>query len=166
MLSIVIELPKVELSKDEFGKNTLYQISTARSSGLEAFLTISFLITSRSMSTLFLSIRGLRIISESTSKVRGTSEYEELNSEVKLAKGFINGSTLANMETSYDYAGWYSTAELLWPDKVESVEERLSNINKVTASDVHKVARKYLTKDNWHMAAVGNVDQGNIIVNL
>jgi predicted Zn-dependent peptidase len=86
--------------------------------------------------------------------------------ELELAKGFMEGSILSSMETSWDYADWYAYDELYWPRNVESVEERIMRIKQVSKEDVEKVAKKYLTQDNWHLAAVGEIEERDIKVDL
>src|SRR3989344_6901814 len=87
-------------------------------------------------------------------------------SELELTKGFMQGTILSRVETSWDYADWYAYDELHWPSYVESVEERVMNIKKVSKEDVERVAKKYLTGSNWHLAVVGDVKENEIKVDL
>ncbi len=86
--------------------------------------------------------------------------------ELELTKGFISGNTLSNVETSRDYEDWYALDELYWPENMDSPEERVVKIQKVTKKDVEDVARKYLTKDNWYLAVVGDINEKDLKVNL
>jgi len=86
--------------------------------------------------------------------------------ELKLYKGYITGSMLAGMQTPWDYLNYYAADELYDPGTIESVEERVKNINKITRSQVNDVARKYLREDNWYMALVGDNKPGDIDFHL
>lgn len=103
------------------------------------------------------------ILSEELNKLkRGELDLKDL---VRL-KGYIEGSLITSVETSEDYHNWYAKNELFWPEDVESVEERIENIKKVTSKEVFEVANKYLTKDNWQMAVVGDVKEKDFSVEL
>lgn len=86
--------------------------------------------------------------------------------ELSLAKGYIEGSESSGIETSWDYTDWYAYDELFWPEKVESVEERIANIQKVTKEEVELVAKKYLTKENWYMGVTGDIKEKEIKLEL
>jgi len=86
--------------------------------------------------------------------------------ELNLAKGFLGGSTLSGIETSWDYANWYALDELYWPDKVESPEQRIKRINRVKLEEVESVAKKYLKEDSWNLAVLGNVQKSEVKVEL
>ncbi len=86
--------------------------------------------------------------------------------ELAIAKGYLEGTMLSSIETSWAYLNWYAKDELLWPDKVESVEERISRLKKVTSGDVQRVAKKYITGQNWYLAVVGDVSEKDIKVEL
>lgn len=105
----------------------------------------------------------IKVLCEELVRIREKGITDE---EMKLAKGFIAGTTLSSMETSRDYLEWYVGDELYWPGKMDSVEERVANIQKVTRKEVEKVAREYLTRDNWLMGVVGNVGEKDIKVRL
>jgi predicted Zn-dependent peptidase len=62
------------------------------------------------------------------------------------------------METSNDYAGWYAMDELLWPERVDTVGERLDKLAKVTVQQVNGVVRKYLSHNRSALSVVGKVD--------
>lgn len=88
------------------------------------------------------------------------------NKDLDLAKGFIEGSLLSGIETSWDYVNWYAVDELHWPGKNKSPEETITQIKKVTKSQVEEIGKKYLTADNWHLAVVGDVKEKEIKVEL
>ena len=87
-------------------------------------------------------------------------------SEVALAKGAIEGALLREVETSWDYTDWYAYDELYWPSYIESVDDRIKNVRLVSKENVERVAKKYLTQNNWHLAIVGDVEEKDIKVDL
>lgn len=108
-------------------------------------------------------LRMVSVLCEELVKLR---EKGVSNEELKLAKGFIRGTTLSDVETSWDYTDWYVGDELYWPEKVDSPEERIGKIDQVTLGDVERVAKTYLRDDNWLLAAVGDVKEEDIKVEL
>lgn len=105
----------------------------------------------------------VNVFCEEIIKIRESGIKE---SELLLAKGFIEGSLLSGMETSWDYTDWYAYDELYWPEYVESIEDRIKGIKQVLKEDVERIARKYLTANNWHLGVVGDIRQENIKVEL
>lgn len=84
--------------------------------------------------------------------------------ELERAKGYIAGTLLTGLQTAEAWLNWYAPDELLWPDKVESPEEFIRKIQSINQEDVLKIARKYLTNNNWYLAVVGDVDKEAINV--
>ena len=107
-----------------------------------------------------------KMISVLCEEIVGLREKGISKSELEFHKGFLQGRILAEFETSLSYVDWYASYELLWPDEVESPEERIARINKVTLGDIERIAKKYLRKDNWHLAVVGDVREKDIKVEL
>ena len=125
------------------------------------FDTGAFILTLASSKKKFPKM--ISILCEEIVKIRERGISED---ELTLAKGFIRGTTLSGVETSWDYNEWYSYDELYWPESADSVEGRLEKIKKVTRKEVEAAAKKYLTKGNWHMAVVGETREKDIKVDL
>lgn len=89
----------------------------------------------------------VKVIWEELEKTANELVDEE---ELARAKDYIQGKTMLSMEDSASVANWYGKL-WLYKEELETPEERLKEIQKVTAEDVREVAKK-LFKPN-HMAA-------------
>lgn len=74
--------------------------------------------------------------------------------EVKMAKENVHGSMTLRLEDSSDRAEFYAR-QLLFRGKVESPEQRLKELMKVSAADVQRVAKEYLDFAKLSIAAIG-----------
>lgn len=85
------------------------------------------------------------------------------DSEINVAKGFITGSILANTETGQDYIDWYGLQELLSPENVLSIQEKIDIYKNVSKEDIFRVAKKYFSKDKILVGAIGKVKEDRIL---
>ena len=67
------------------------------------------------------------------------------NDEVEMAKSHLIGSILANTETGQDYIRWYGLQELLTPEQVLSIEDKI-NLYRDISRDKIKEMRGAWTK--------------------
>lgn len=74
--------------------------------------------------------------------------------ELADAKTHVRGKTLLKMEDSSSQARWYAKQELLL-NETKTVEERMAEIDAVTAEDIKAVAKDILNEDNLTIAAIG-----------
>jgi predicted Zn-dependent peptidase len=74
--------------------------------------------------------------------------------DISKAKEYIIGHTFMGLESSNSYANYYGFQEL-YQEKIESPEEYLKKIKKVTAQDVLKVAKEIFQSKNLNLALVG-----------
>lgn len=88
------------------------------------------------------------------------------NSEYNRALNYIEGILLTSNETARGQLLWYARDELYQPQDVESLEERIKNLRKVTKDKVEEVATEFITNDNWQLAVVGDVDEKKIEIDL
>ncbi|MFC1710394.1 M16 family metallopeptidase [Patescibacteria group bacterium] len=86
--------------------------------------------------------------------------------ELKLYKGYYEGVMLSRMQKPWDYLNYYGDDELYWPNTLETIEERVEKIKKLTKGDVDKVINKYITNDNWYLSVVGGNKKEEIKFNL
>lgn len=105
----------------------------------------------------------MKILCEELVKIR---DGGITNEELDLAKSYIEGSVLSSVETSYDYADWYAVDELHWPNTADSPEIRVEKFKSATKREVESAARKYITKENWHLAVVGDIKEEDIKIEL
>jgi len=74
--------------------------------------------------------------------------------ELKKAKDNIKGSALIGMEASDEKASFYVSQELL-TNKVLTLEEKFSKIDKVTINDIQRVAKDIFRPENLNLALIG-----------
>ncbi len=82
--------------------------------------------------------------------------------ELKLAKNYIKGKIKLGLEDSSDRAGFYARQELSL-DKIESPEVYYKKIDKVTASDIKKVANEILQESKMAVAAIGPFESEKVL---
>lgn len=82
------------------------------------------------------------------------SEGQIANSELKKAKEFLKGRLILALEDSYGVAELYADGELL-ENKIRTPEEIIKGIEKVTVSDLARVAKKIFLPKNLNLAVIG-----------
>jgi len=92
---------------------------------------------------------------------RGISSSKQPVSDVELkkAKEFTKGHLVLELEDSRSVAGFFASQELL-EKRVDTPEEVLEKIGKVTIDEVQSVAKKYLINGSLNLAAIGNFPNG------
>jgi len=74
--------------------------------------------------------------------------------ELKKAKDYMKGTLLLGLESSHAQASFYGTQELI-EDRIETAEEMMKMIDKVTSSDIMRVAKDIFRNDRLNLAVVG-----------
>jgi len=98
------------------------------------------------------------------------SEYSKVNSsakggskvkseELKKAKEFLKGHLVLELEDSRAVAGFFASQELL-EKKIDTPEEVIEKINKVSLEEVQDVAKRYFVNKGLNLAAIGNFPNG------
>jgi len=77
--------------------------------------------------------------------------------ELQKAKDNIRGKTALSLESSDEVASFLVGQELL-KRKIETSEQLLSKIEKVSSDDIMRVARKIFTNDRLNLAMIGPVE--------
>lgn len=77
--------------------------------------------------------------------------------EVEKAKEYLKGHLILGLEDSRAVAGYFAQAETL-EKKIETPQELLAKLDKVSLADVEKVARKYFNEAGLNLAIIGNFD--------
>jgi predicted Zn-dependent peptidase len=93
-------------------------------------------------------------IKEILSQCKKMKKEQVSDSELKKAKDYIAGTTMLELETSEACAEYCGYQEVL-KHAVELPEEIIVKVNKVTASDVQKLAREIFIDEGLNMAVVG-----------
>lgn len=95
------------------------------------------------------------------------AEYKKLTSELvmakelKRAKDLLQGKSLLQMEATDNLATWYARQAVL-RRKMMTPGEFLKNINKVTALDLRRVAKKIFVNNGLNLALIGQAKSEKI----
>ncbi|MBU0546381.1 insulinase family protein [Patescibacteria group bacterium] len=101
----------------------------------------------------------LQVIKEEIQKI---SEHGVTDRELKDAKNNISGRMALSMEESNAQAEWF--AKQFWfMNKIESPDQMLNKIKKVTAKQVQAVAKQLFDFDQMRVAAIGPLKKENIL---
>lgn len=90
-------------------------------------------------------------IKEEYEKICGETVAKE---ELEKAKEYLKGKLVLRLEDSEEYAHLIGKNELLH-GKMESPEEIMEEVDKVTAADVARVSKDLLRPENLRLAAIG-----------
>ncbi|HZS94867.1 MAG TPA: pitrilysin family protein [Chloroflexota bacterium] len=74
--------------------------------------------------------------------------------ELDRAKRYLRGRLFLSLEDTHAVASWYGAQELL-RGEIKTPEEVAAEIDSVTAEDIRRVARSYLSPDNARVITVG-----------
>jgi len=77
--------------------------------------------------------------------------------ELQKAKELIKGHFVLSLEDSRSVASFFGHQEIL-EHHIDTPEQVIEKIDKVTADDVHRVAKQYLVADTLNLAIIGNFD--------
>ncbi len=99
---------------------------------------------------------GIQVIIEEYSKFsKGKANITK--GELAKAKEYLKGHLVLELEDSRFVAAFFAQAELL-EEKVETPEELLKAIDKVTLDQVETVAKKYFVSSGLNLAIIGNFE--------
>src|SRR3989344_344612 len=99
---------------------------------------------------------GIKVVVEEYSKF-ASGKANVTKTELAKAKEYIKGHLVLEEEDSRFMAAFYAQNELL-EKNMETPEELIENIEKVTMEDVEKVAKKYFKNETLNLAIIGNFD--------
>lgn len=97
---------------------------------------------------------GIQVIVEQYSKF-GSGKARITKDELAKAKEYLKGHLVLELEDSRFVAAFFAQAELL-EDKIETPEDLLKAIDKVTLEEVEDVARQYFVQKGLNLAIIGN----------
>lgn len=97
---------------------------------------------------------GIAVIIEEYSKfAKGKASLTE--KELSKAKEYLKGHLVLELEDSRSVAAFYAQAELL-EKEIETADELIGKIDKVTLKEVEDVAKKYFKNETLNLAIIGN----------
>jgi predicted Zn-dependent peptidase len=97
---------------------------------------------------------GIEVIVNEYSKF-AKGEANITKEEFTKAKEYLKGHLVLELEDSRSVAGFYAQAELL-EKQIETSEELIKKIDKVTLKEVEDVAKKYFVNETLNLAIIGN----------
>ena len=96
----------------------------------------------------------IAVILTEYSKVK-SQKSKVKSEELKKAKEFLKGHLVLELEDSRAVAGFFGSQELL-EKKIDSPDEVIAKINKVTMDQIEHVAKKYFVENGLNLAVIGN----------
>ncbi len=89
-------------------------------------------------------------------KIKGVTKRELAD-----AKTHIRGALTLSMEDSSSQANWYAR-EALFMDRIETPDERLASIDRVTGDEVMELANRVYTPERMRVAIIGDVKKESV----
>lgn len=99
---------------------------------------------------------GVAVIIEEYSKF-ANGKANLTQKELSKAKEYLKGHLVLELEDSRAVAAFYAQAELL-EKQIETSEQLIEKIDKVSLKDVEDVAKKYFKTETLNLAIIGNFD--------
>lgn len=93
----------------------------------------------------------VKVLLEEFNKTKNGDVKEE---ELRKAKEFIKGRVALRLENSRSVAGWFGE-KLLLEGKIETPDEIFEKIEKVTVSDIERVANRIFDQNKINLAVIG-----------
>jgi predicted Zn-dependent peptidase len=97
---------------------------------------------------------GIAVIVSEYAKI-SSSKSQITKPELDKAKEFLKGHFVLELEDSRAVAGFFAQGEIL-EQKIETPEELIAKIDKVTMEEVEAAAKKYFKQDQLNLAIIGN----------
>lgn len=92
-------------------------------------------------------------------------EMKLTDEEFIRSKEFLKGHLVLDLEDSRSVSGFYAHQELL-EDKIETPEEVLTQIDKVTKEDIESVGKEFFKEETLNLALIGNFADGQKLESL
>lgn len=92
----------------------------------------------------------IKVILEEFEKVKSGDVKED---ELQKAKEFLKGRIALSLEDSQEVAEWYGEKQLML-DKIETPDEIVAKIEKVSLADIKKVANRVMKKEKLNLAMI------------
>ncbi|PIU78181.1 MAG: hypothetical protein COZ28_00055 [Candidatus Moranbacteria bacterium CG_4_10_14_3_um_filter_44_15] len=98
-------------------------------------------------------------------EVRKIREKRVSERELKKAKDNLRGKMALSLESSDEVAGFLAGQELM-KRKIETPEQILARVDKVSADDIIRVAKDIFRDDKLNLAMIGPVGDGKFLENI
>ncbi|MFH0829108.1 MAG: pitrilysin family protein [Candidatus Kerfeldbacteria bacterium] len=87
------------------------------------------------------------------------------DSELTRAKEFLRGKIILGLEDSEEIADWVGK-QLLLQGKIETPEQKIATLMRVTSRDIRQVARELIRKERLNLALIGPFRTDKDVVSL
>ncbi len=104
----------------------------------------------------------IRVIKEQIQKMKDEKVTEK---ELEDAKNNIAGGIALTMEDSHNQANWFAE-EFIFANKIETQEEKIKKIRKVTAEQIQKLAQELFDFDQMRIAAISPITKEKLVAML
>jgi predicted Zn-dependent peptidase len=121
--------------------------------GAEHYQDVGFLVSTAGLDPKRVD-EGIAVIVQEYSKM-ASSKSQITKKELEKAKEFLKGHFVLELEDSRAVAGFFAQGEIL-EDKIETPEELIAKIDKVTMEEVEAAAKKYFKQNQLNLAIIGN----------
>jgi predicted Zn-dependent peptidase len=101
----------------------------------------------------------IKVIKEQLQKLKDEKVTE---AELEDAKNNIAGGIALSMEDCHNQANWFAE-EFIFSKKIETQEEKIKNIKKVTAAQVQRLAQELFDFDQLRAAAITPVTHEKLV---
>lgn len=102
--------------------------------------------------------KAMRVVEAEIDKLK---EKPVSQGELNDAKTHLRGALTLSLEDSSVQANWYAR-EALFYDKIKTPDERLAEIESVTAADIQRVARQVFRRNQMRMAIIGDIESKSV----
>jgi len=121
--------------------------------GAEHYQDVGFLVSTAGLDPKRVD-EGIEVIVHEYEKI-SSSKSQITKKELDKAKEFLKGHFVLELEDSRAVAGFFAQGEIL-EDKIETPEELIAKIDKVSMEEVETAAKKYFKQNQLNLAIIGN----------
>jgi predicted Zn-dependent peptidase len=121
--------------------------------GAEHYQDVGFLVSTAGLDPKRVE-EGIAIIVREYAKISG-AKHGISKEELSKAKEFLKGHFVLGLEDSRAVAGFFAQTEIL-EKKIETPEELIAKIDKVTMEEIEVAAKKYFKQNQLNLAIIGN----------
>jgi predicted Zn-dependent peptidase len=82
--------------------------------------------------------------------------------ELAKVKSFLIGNMKLSLESTDDIASFYGSQELM-RGEIKTLDEKIKSINRVTASDIKKIANQIFKDSHLNLALIGPFDSNKLL---
>jgi predicted Zn-dependent peptidase len=109
--------------------------------------------------------RVIEVLKEILKECSSLSKEEVSDKELNKIKSFIIGNIKMSLEATDDIANFYGNQELL-KKEIQSLDEKIKEIKKVTSKDIKNLAKDIFKTKNLNLAMIGPIKNKDNFLNI